>query len=127
MWVGDSSLGSSVPEICSSLACSTADSLSCLPWPSTFSWTQSTPVCSSAVSASSRLLELRTGLLTLVEAILLLLACRPATGHVVQLAHEATLRLLLPLLLRLLLLLLAILVTAREVLDEVHGAFRGVP
>ena len=30
--------------ICSSLACSTADSLSCLPWPMTFSWAQSTPV-----------------------------------------------------------------------------------
>lgn len=37
MWAVESSLLASVPEICSSLACSTADSLSCFPWPSTFS------------------------------------------------------------------------------------------
>lgn len=43
--------GACIPEICSSLACSTADSLSCLPWPSTFSWTQSTPASKRTVSA----------------------------------------------------------------------------
>lgn len=117
--------GEIVPEICSSLACSTADSLSCLPWPSTFSWTQSTPVCTNAVSIAPCGRDLRTGLLTLVETILLLFTRRTAAGHVVELAHEPALRLLLPLLLRLL--LLAVLVAAREVLDEIHGAWGGVP
>lgn len=123
---GQSGLGALKPEICSSLACSTADSLSCFPCPSTFSCTQSTPMCGNAVSIAPCCPEMRAGLLTLVEAVLLLLARRSAAGHVVQLAHEPTLRLLLPLLL-LALLLLALLAAAREVLDEIHVACRDVP
>lgn len=67
-------------------------------------------------------LGIETVLLTLVEAVLLLLARRPTARHIVQLAHETTLRLLLPLLLALL--LLTLLVAAREVLDKVHDAVR---